>query len=195
MGTNRKTSCFGRGGNYVKHERLFGKENFGPAWSPPRIWRILPSYDLKILGSPRTSTKTLHLRSGGHGFCDYDNQRFGQGGSTDGHIATAAKQLTKVRLINGKTSKKLLDPTQLFDLITLPTPLQPQNRWMTPSASCSTAFSSDLLLPKNRNFQAFAIKSGSPTASSSHQPNLRYPAQARGSLPLELAQGELTNMT
>ena len=30
-------------GNYVKHERLFSAEDFGPAWSPPRIWRIRPS--------------------------------------------------------------------------------------------------------------------------------------------------------
>ena len=30
-------------GNYVKHERLFGNEDFGPAWSPPRIWRIRPA--------------------------------------------------------------------------------------------------------------------------------------------------------
>ena len=110
-------------GNYVKHERLFGDEDFGPAWSPPRIWRIRPSvYESGIRAVAKNGkyVRPFTLKSGGHGFRDYDNQYRLAGADLSqlmANTATAAKQLTEVRLINGKTSKGNSTPTQLFDLI------------------------------------------------------------------------------
>jgi len=110
-------------GNYVKHERLFGNENFGPAWSPPRIWRIRPAvYEsgIRALAKNGKYVRPFTLKSGGHGFRDYDNQYVLAGADLSqlmANTATAAKQLTEVRLINGKTSKGNATPTQLFDLI------------------------------------------------------------------------------
>ena len=110
-------------GNYVKHERLFGNENFGPAWSPPRIWRIRPAvYEsgIRALAKNGKYVRPFTLKSGGHGFRDYDNQYVLAGADLSqlmANTATAAKQLTEVRLINGKTSKGNSTPTQLFDLI------------------------------------------------------------------------------
>ena len=110
-------------GNYVKHERLFGDEDFGPAWSPPRIWRIRPSvYESGIRAVAKNGkyVRPFTLKSGGHGFRDYDNQYRLAGADLSqlmANTATAAKQLTEVRLSNGKTSKGNSTPTQLFDLI------------------------------------------------------------------------------
>ena len=110
-------------GNYVKHERLFGNEDFGPAWSPPRIWRIRPAvYEsgIRALAKNGKYVRPFTLKSGGHGFRDYDNQYVLAGADLSqlmANTATAAKQLTEVRLINGKTSKGNSTPNQLFDLI------------------------------------------------------------------------------
>ena len=110
-------------GNYVKHEQLFGAEDFGPASSPPRIWRIRPSvYESGIRSVAKNGKYVLPftLKSGGHGFRDYDNQYLLAGADLSqlmANAATAAKQLTELRFINGKTSKGNSTPTQLFDLI------------------------------------------------------------------------------
>ena len=110
-------------GNYVKHERLFGDEDFGPAWSPPRIWRIRPSvYESGIRAVAKNGkyVRPFTLKSGGHGFRDYDNQYRLAGADLSqlmANSATAAKQLTEVRLSNGKASKGNSTPAQLFDLI------------------------------------------------------------------------------
>ena len=110
-------------GNYVKHERLFGTEDFGPASSPPRIWRIRPSvYESGIRAIAKNGKYVLPftLKSGGHGFRDYDNQYRLAGADLSqlmANSATAAKQLTEVRLSNGKASKGNSTPAQLFDLI------------------------------------------------------------------------------
>ena len=110
-------------GNYVKHERLFGNENFGPAWSPPRIWRIRPSvYEsgIRAIAKNGKYVRPFTLKSGGHGFRDYDNQYVLAGADLSQLMAnatTAAEQLTEIRLTNGKTSKGNSTPTQLFELI------------------------------------------------------------------------------
>ena len=110
-------------GNYVKHERLFGKEDFGPAWSPPRIWRIRPSvYEsgIRAIAKNGKYVRPFTLKSGGHGFRDYDNQYVLAGADLSQLMAnatTAAEQLTEIRLTNGKTSKGNSTPTQLFELI------------------------------------------------------------------------------
>ena len=110
-------------GNYVKHERLFGTEDFGPASSPPRIWRIRPSvYESGIRAIAKNGKYVLPftLKSGGHGFRDYDNQYRLAGADLSqlmANSATAATQLTEVRLSNGKASKGNSTPAQLFDLI------------------------------------------------------------------------------
>ena len=110
-------------GNYVKHERLFGNEDFGPASSPPRIWRIRPSvYESGIRAIAKNGKYVLPftLKSGGHGFRDYDNQYRLAGADLSqlmANSATAANQLTEVRFSNGKASKGNSTPAQLFDLI------------------------------------------------------------------------------
>jgi len=110
-------------GNYVNHERLFGDEDFGPASSPPRIWRIRPAvYESGIRAIAKNGKYVLPftLKSGGHGFRDYDNQYRLAGADLSqlmANASTAAKQLTEVRLINGKASKGNSTPAQLFDLI------------------------------------------------------------------------------
>ena len=110
-------------GNYVKHERLFGAEDFGPAWSPHRIWRIRPSvYESGIRSVAKNGkyVRPFTLKSGGHGFRDYDNQYVLAGADLNqlmANAANAAKQLTELRLINGKTSKGNSTPNQLFTLI------------------------------------------------------------------------------
>ena len=154
-------------GNYVKHERLFGKENFGPAWSPPRIWRIRPAvYEsgIRALAKNGKYVRPFTLKSGGHGFRDYDNQYVLAGADLSqlmANTATAAKQLTEIRLINGKTSKgNYSTPTQLFDLIhpadAPPTAEQVDDaiRWLFDRVLLRSP------TPEEQNrFQAFAIKS------------------------------------
>ena len=58
----------------MKHERLFGNEDFGPASSPPRIWRIRPSVYESGIDRKERNVLPFTLKSGGHGFRDYDNQ-------------------------------------------------------------------------------------------------------------------------
>ena len=153
-------------GNYVKHERLFGKENFGPAWSPPRIWRIRPAvYEsgIRALAKNGKYVRPFTLKSGGHGFRDYDNQYVLAGADLSqlmANTATAAKQLTEVRLINGKTSKGNSTPTQLFDLIhpadAPPTAEQVDDaiRWLFDRVLLRSPTPEE-----QTRFQAFAIKS------------------------------------
>ncbi|MFP6872769.1 MAG: DUF1592 domain-containing protein [Verrucomicrobiales bacterium] len=110
-------------GNYVKHEQLFGPEDFGPASSPPRIWRIRPSvYEsgIRSLAKNGKYVRPFTLKSGGHGFRDYDNQYLLAGADLAqlmANAATAAGQLTEVRVVNGKISKGNSTPNQFFDLI------------------------------------------------------------------------------
>ena len=110
-------------GNYVKHERLFSAEDFGPAWSPPRIWRIRPSvYEsgIRAVAKDGKYVRPFTLKSGGHGFRDYDNQYVLAGADLNqlmANAANAAKQLTELRLINGKASKGNSTPNLLLSLI------------------------------------------------------------------------------
>ena len=110
-------------GNYVKHKQLFSAEDFGPAWSPPRIWRIRPSvYEsgIRAIAKNGKYVRPFTLKSGGHGFRDYDNQYLLAGADLAqlmANASTAASQLTEVRVVNGKISKGNSTPNQLFNLI------------------------------------------------------------------------------
>jgi len=153
-------------GNYVKHERLFSAEDFGPAWSPPRIWRIRPSvYESGIRAVAKNGkyVRPFTLKSGGHGFRDYDNQYVLAGADLNqlmANAANAAKQLTELRLINGKASKGNSTPNLLFDLI------HPEDAPPTEAkvdAAIQWLFDRALLrsptLEEQARLQAFAIKS------------------------------------
>jgi len=153
-------------GNYVKHERLFSAEDFGPAWSPPRIWRIRPSvYESGIRAVAKNGkyVRPFTLKSGGHGFRDYDNQYVLAGADLNqlmANAANAAKQLTEVRLSNGKASKGNSTPNLLFDLI------HPEDAPPTEAkvdAAIQWLFDRALLrsptLEEQARLQAFAIKS------------------------------------
>ena len=110
-------------GNYVKHEQLFSTEDFGLAWSPPRIWRIRPSvYEsgIRAIAKNGKYVRPFTLKSGGHGFRDYDNQYVLAGADLAqlmANASTAAGQLTELRVTNGKVSKGNSTPNQLFELI------------------------------------------------------------------------------
>ena len=110
-------------GNYVKHERLFSAEDFGPSWSPPRIWRIRPSvYEsgIRAIAKNGKYVRPFTLKSGGHAFRDYDNQYVLTGADLTqlmANASTAARQLTEVRVAKGKASRGNSTPAQLFALI------------------------------------------------------------------------------
>ena len=110
-------------GNNIKHTQLFGTQDFGPAFSPARIWRIRPSvYEsgIKSIAKNGKYMRPFTLKSGGQGFRDYDNQYVLAGADLNqlmANAATAAKQLTEVRQNKGKVGKGNSTPTQLFELI------------------------------------------------------------------------------
>jgi hypothetical protein len=110
-------------GNNIKHTQLFGTEDFGPAYSPPRIWRIRPSvYESGILSIAKNGKymRPFTLKTGGQGFRDYDNEYVLAGADLNqlmANAAVAASQLTEVKTVKGKISKGNSTPNQLFDLI------------------------------------------------------------------------------
>ena len=109
-------------GNHVKHQQLFGDENFGPAFSPPRLWRIRPSvYEnrMRSLHKDGRFVRPFTLASGGHGFKDYDNQYVLAGADLSQLMAnakTAARSLANPGE-NGKTNRPKATPDLIWQLI------------------------------------------------------------------------------
>ena len=113
-------------GNYVSHQALFGEGEAEPAYSPPRIWRIRPKvYDARIRGVAKDGKypAPFTLKSGGHGFKDYDNLYRIAGPDLHQLLAnadTAATLMTAVREDNGRTVKGKATPNELYALIADP---------------------------------------------------------------------------
>ncbi len=101
-------------GNYVKHEQLFGKEDFGPSFSPPRVWRIRPQvYEegIRAVAKNGKYVRPFTMATGGHGFRDYDGQYKLAGADLNQLMAnarTASAQLTVVEK-DGKKGRSTPD--------------------------------------------------------------------------------------
>ena len=73
-------------GNYVSHEKLFGKHPAKPSYSQPRLWRIRPAVyenQMRTFDSRAKFVRPFSLSSS-HGFYDYDQGLLG-GEENHGH--------------------------------------------------------------------------------------------------------------
>ena len=180
-------------GNYVKHERTFRQRGLRSGLvAAPHLAHS--SVRLRVRHPSRRQErqvrKTLHPQVRWSRPRDYDNQYVLAGADLSqlmANTATAAKQLTEVRLINGKTSKGNSTPTQLFDLIH-PADAPPTEEQV--DAAIQWLFDRVLLRSPTREeqarFQTFAMQSMKSDGKLLGVRNLisAILLKARGSLPL-----------
>lgn len=115
-------------GNYVEHELLFGKEDFGPASSPPRLWRIRPQVHRKrihALAKNAPYVQPFTLNTGGHGFRDYARQYQLSGADLNQLMANAsavAAYLTATTTEDGVIKRANSTPGPVFELLSSSVP-------------------------------------------------------------------------